>query len=103
MQAIAVIAPQQIMQRTIPTLERQLDDAAAGKPGAVDLVLKPLQMIDSAGLNWLLGMQTRLETMGTTLRLVDPSAVMVDVLIATRLDVRFKVQHTEAGGSDGRG
>ena len=93
-QAVLISAPQQIVQRTISVLERKLDDAIITKPAAIDLVLSAVQIVDSGGLNWLLGAQSRLETLGIRLRLVDPSAIMADVLLATRLDSRFTVEVT---------
>ena len=100
-----IVAAQQILQRTIPNLERQFDDAIAAKPAAVDFVVTAVQIIDSAGLNWLLSCNGRLETMGIKLRLVDPSPTMADVLAATRLDTRFLVLNSQdtGGGANGRG
>ena len=110
MQTVPIIASQQIVQRTIPTLERSVDDAIAGKPAVVDVVMSGVLMIDSAGLNWLLLVQSRLEKLGMRMRLLDPSPIMADVLLATRLDSRFTVEVTGLseplrngnGGGDGR-
>jgi len=76
-----------------------LDEVIAGKPGVIDVVLSAVQIVDSAGLNWLLSIQARLETLGIRMRLVDPSPIMADVLLATRLDARFTVEITGAAGS----
>ena len=99
------MAAQQVVQRTLPALERRLDEAIVSKPEAIDLVISAVQIVDSAGLNWLLSMQARLETLGIRLRLVDPSPIMSDVLLATRLDTRFTVESTAetagAGGASG--
>src|SRR6188768_932748 len=89
--AVSVTAAQQIISRTVTLLERKFDDVLAAKPEAVDLNLSAVQIIDSAGLNWLLSMKSRLETLGTRLRLVDLSPVMVDALLATRLETRLGV------------
>ena len=89
--AVSVTAAQQIVSRTIPLLERKFDDALAGKPAAIDLILSAVQIVDSAGLNWLVALQIRLESLGTRLRLVELSPVMADVLLATRLDTRLGV------------
>jgi len=115
MQSTTITAAQQIVQRTIPTLERRIDDVIAGKPAFVDLDVAHVQIIDSAGLNWLLSLQGRLETLGSKLRLPDPSPIMADALLATRLDTRLSIEVTfcklpndpadalpTAGGVDGR-
>src|SRR6185436_16764519 len=94
MQSAAITAAQQVIQRTLPTLERRVDEAIAEKPEAIDLVLSHVQIIDSASLNWLLSVQARLETLGIRLRLVDPSPIMTDVLSSTRLDSRFTIEVT---------
>ena len=93
------MAAQQVIQRTLPALERRLDEVLAGKPEVVDLGLSAVQVIDSSGLNWLLSIQSRLETLGIRMRLVDPSPIMADVLLATRLDARFTVEVTAPHGS----
>ena len=113
LQAISVMAGQQVVQRTTPAQERLLDEAIGQKPGAIDLVLSQVQIIDSAGLNWLLSIQGRLQTLGIGLRLADPSPIMADALLATRLDARFTVvververrpgiEGANGGGQDGR-
>ena len=106
MQAVSIAAAQQVLSRTLAQLERKVDEAIAGKPPFVDLVVSNVQIIDSAGLNWMLAVQGRLETLGIKLRLVDPSSIMVDVLMATRLDTRLTVHQSNgtpsAGGVDGR-
>jgi anti-anti-sigma factor len=105
MQAVSIAATQQVLARNLSQLERKLDEAIAGKPPFVDLVVSNVQIIDSAGLNWILAVQARLESMGIKLRLVDPSPIMADVLLATRLDSRLTVELTGgagAGGADGR-
>ncbi len=105
-QAIPINAPQQVTQRTIAPLEREIDDAIAAKQPIVDISLAQVETIDSSGLNWLLSVQGRLETVGLKLRLIDPSPLMVDVLLATRLDSRFTVISAEVctlGAAHGRG
>jgi anti-anti-sigma factor len=110
METVPIIASQQIVQRTVSSLERNVDDAIVGKPEVVDLILSSVLLVDSAGLNWLLSVQSRLQTMGIRLRLMDPSPIMADVLLATRLDSRFTVEVTGisenhgngTGGDDGR-
>jgi len=101
MHAIPILAAQQIVQRTLPTLERRVDEVIAAKPEVIDLMVSAVQIVDSIGLNWMLAMQTRLETLGIRVRLVDPSPIMSDVLLATRLDARFTVERT--GGDRGGG
>jgi anti-anti-sigma factor len=107
MQAVPIAVAQQMLARTLPLLERKVDDAIAGKPATVDLVVSNVEIIDSAGLNWILAVQARLEGLGIKLRLVDPSLIMADVLLATRLDSRLVVEYTAAavanlGGDNGR-
>ena len=103
METVPIIASQQITQRTIPTMDRKVDEAITGKPGVVDMILSSVQIVDSAGLNWLLAVQTRLETMGIRMRLLDPSPIIADVLLATRLDSRFTVEVTGDGHKNGSG
>ena len=105
MHSITVAAPQQISQRTIPTLERQVDEAIGSKPLTIDLNLSAVQILDSAALNWLLGLQVRLDGMGIRLRLADPPPLVVDIFMATRLDGRFVLMRggisCDHGGGDG--
>lgn len=102
-QTAQIVAPQQVVQRSIPTLERQVDDAVAARPQAIDLVVSAVQVVDSAGLNWVLALPQRLETLNIRLRLVNPSSIMADALMATRLDARFTIQtNAQEGGAHGR-
>jgi anti-anti-sigma factor len=94
MDSVPITAAQQLVQRTLPTLERRFDEVIAAKPPVIDLVLSAVQIVDSVGLNWLLSMQARLETLGIRIRLVDPSAIVADILLATRLDARFTIERT---------
>jgi anti-anti-sigma factor len=96
MHTVAIVATQQVVQRNLPAMERQVDDAIAEKVDAVDLDLSHVQIVDSASLSWMLSIQSRLETLGMRLRLVDPSPIMADILLATRLDSRFTVEVTGA-------
>lgn len=91
-QALQIVAPQQISQRTIPLLERQIDDAMARRVATVDISFRASQIIDSAGLNWLLNTQSRLGSIGCTLRLAELPPIIADALLATRLDTRFPIQ-----------
>ena len=103
-QAVPVVLPQQVVQRTIPTIERLVDDAVASRPAAVDLVSNGVQVVDSAGLNWILSILGRLETLQIRLRIVNPSSIFADALMATRLDGRLTIQTSHDGGhSNGRG
>jgi anti-anti-sigma factor len=97
MNSVPITAAQQIVQRTLPTLERRFDEVIAAKPPIIDLVLAAVQIVDSVGLNWMLSMQARLETLGIRMRLVDPSPIMADILLATRLDARFTVEYAGVG------
>jgi anti-anti-sigma factor len=104
-QCVAVIpAAQQVVQRNLPALERRLDDAISSKPTIIDFAMSSVQVIDSASLDWLLAVATRLETAGIKMRLLDPSAVMADALLATRLDSRFVIETSPAeSGQEGFG
>jgi anti-anti-sigma factor len=103
-QSLPVMISQQVVQRSIPMLERLVDDAVAARPQTIDLVVSGVQIIDSAGLNWLLALSSRLETLKIRMRLVNPSAIMADALLATRLDARFTIQstHETQGTVNGR-
>jgi anti-anti-sigma factor len=79
-------------------LERQLDDAIARRATSVDLVLTSVQVIDSAGLIWLLSAKSRLDVAGIGFKLVEPSAIVADILVATRLDTRFTIESPAATG-----
>jgi anti-anti-sigma factor len=103
MDSIPVTAAQQLVQRTLPTLERRFDEVIAAKPPVIDFVLAAVHVVDSVGLNWLLSMQARLETLGIRLRLLDPSPIMADILLATRLDARFTIEHTAGPEHPGNG
>jgi anti-anti-sigma factor len=103
MHPIPITPAEQITQQIIPLLERQVDDAVATKPLAIELNLSGVKAIDSAGLNWIVGIQNRLDTLGIRLRIIDPSPIVADIFLATRLDARFTIQMSAAkGGSDGR-
>jgi anti-anti-sigma factor len=93
--AVTIIAPQQISQRTINGIDRQLDDAITQRVGVVDLNVSATQIIDSAGLNWLLNAQSRLAATNMRLQLVGVPAILQDVLLATRLDSRLTVVAAE--------
>lgn len=90
---IALInAPQQVSQKTIPALERMVDDGIAQRPAFLDVNFSAVHVIDSIGLNWLLSVQSRLNSLGIQLRISEPSPIVADILLATRLDTRFPVQ-----------
>lgn len=89
--AVTIIAPQQISQRTINGMDRQLDDAITQRVGVVDLNVSATQIVDSAGLNWLLNAQSRLAATNIRLQLVEVPTILQDVLLATRLDSRLTV------------
>jgi anti-anti-sigma factor len=105
-QSIPVAASQQLIQRSVPTLERLVDDAIAARPAAIDLVVSAVQIVDSGGLNWLLALHARLDTLNIRLRLTNPSPVITDALAATRLDARLAVAGAAVadtqGGTHGR-
>jgi anti-anti-sigma factor len=96
--AVQILLPQQITVKTLPLLERQVDDAIAQRATAVEMLAGGVQIMDSAGLNWLLTARARLEVGGCTLKIVDPSSITMDVFVATRLDSRFVIQVNANGG-----
>jgi anti-anti-sigma factor len=91
---VTVTAPQFISQRTLGGLDRLIDDAIAQRPEVIDMALDAVQGLDSAGLGWLVSVQDRLSGLGMKLRLADPSELVQDILMATRLDTRFAVHCT---------
>ena len=92
--SVQITLPQQITVRTLPLLERQVDDAIGQRAGVVEMLAGGVQVADSAGVNWLLTARARGGGAGGGLKLVDPSAVLLDILLATRLDSRFVVVHS---------
>jgi anti-anti-sigma factor len=93
--AVTIVAPQQITQRTMNGLDRQLDDAITQRVALVELNVAGTQIIDSAGLNWLLNAQSRLGATEIRLQLVEVPAIVQDVLVATRLDSRLTIVRPE--------
>jgi anti-anti-sigma factor len=89
--AVTIVAPQQITQRTVNGIDRQLDDAITQRVGVVELNLGGTQIIDSTGLTWLLNAHSRLAATQIRMQLVEVPAVIEDVLMATRLDGRLTI------------
>ncbi|HVX83555.1 MAG TPA: STAS domain-containing protein [Phycisphaerae bacterium] len=96
-ESLTIRAPQHVNQRTVGTLDSLVDDAIARKAGIVDVAMDSVQSVDSAGLNWLVAVNERLQSLGMKLRLADPPELVQDILLATRLDTRFAV-HCSMGG-----
>lgn len=96
--AAVITAPQQISQRTMATLERQVDDAIAQRAAAVHIYLAATQSIDSAGLNWLVNTHNRLTVAEIPLRLVEVPAIISDIFLATRLDTRLTIVPCNGAG-----
>jgi anti-anti-sigma factor len=93
--AVTIIAPQQITQRTVNGIDRQLDDAITQRVGVVQLNLSGTLIVDSAGLNWLLNAQSRLAATEIRLQLEEVPAIVQDILLATRLDSRLTIVRAE--------
>jgi hypothetical protein len=91
-----VIAPQFISQRTVGGMDRLIDDAITQKPEVIDIALAAVQGLDSVGLGWLISVQERLAGLSMKLRLTDASDLVLDILLATRLETRFAL-HCTAG------
>ena len=95
---VLINVPQQLTAKSATALERQVDEAIVHKPGGITLNLSAVQTVDSAGLNWLLSLQKRLATHAMHLALQDPSPLIQDAFLATRLDSRFRFVHTAKEG-----
>jgi len=93
-----ISTPQQISQRTLVVLERQVDDAIAQRVAAVNIDLAATQIIDSVGLNWLATTHARLATANIPLRLIEIPLIVSDILMATRLDARFTILTANGNG-----
>jgi anti-anti-sigma regulatory factor len=92
--SLQITLPQQLSVRTIPLLERQVDDALAQRVSDLEMLAAAVQIVDSAGLNWLLAAKARLEAANAAVKIIDPSPLMTDAFVATRLDSRFTIVHT---------
>ena len=95
---LVITPPQNLVQPALAALEHQVDQAMLTRAETVAVDLSGLQSIDSAALNWMLAAQNRLAGQAIQMVLVEPSAVCVDVLIATRLEHRFKIRANGIGG-----
>ena len=98
LEAHKIVAPSSLNQGNLAAMERQVDQALLRKPEAVWVELSAVQSVESAGLEWILMAQSRLAIQGIQLILRNPSPIMADILIATRLDSRFMVVPT--GGAE---
>jgi anti-anti-sigma factor len=96
---VQIALPQQVTVKTLPLLERQVDDAIARR-ACLEMLCAAVQIVDSAGLNWLLSARARMEVAGLGMKLMDLSAVMADVFLATRLDSRFTILCTVPTGGE---
>ncbi|HVS69802.1 MAG TPA: STAS domain-containing protein [Phycisphaerae bacterium] len=90
-ESAVIRAPQHMNQRTVGTLDTLVDDTIVRKVGIVDVAMDGVQSVDSAGLNWLIAVNERLQSLNMKLRLADPPELVQDILLATRLDTRFAV------------
>lgn len=91
--------PPTLAQASLAAMERQVDEALLAKPESVWVDLAAVQAVESAGLEWLIVVQSRLAAQGIQLVLKRPSKLMSDVLIATRLDSRFRIDSPEQEAS----
>lgn len=94
--ARTIALPQHVNQSALSNLDRQVDQAMLAKADVVALEMGGVQTMDSHALNWLLAAQTRLAAQGIPMMLSDPSTICQDILLATRLDHRFKVTYSNA-------
>ncbi len=83
--------PESFTQASLGTIDRLMDTALAGNPELLNVDLGRISAVDSAALNWLIATQTRLAGLGIQMVLQNPSALITDVLIATRLEHRFQL------------
>jgi anti-anti-sigma factor len=92
-----IACPSALSQSHLQDLERQIDQAILRKPESVCIDLSAVDTADSAGLEWLITTQSRLAASGIHMIIRHPSAMLCDVLAATRLDHRFQVEKESEG------
>jgi anti-anti-sigma regulatory factor len=83
--------PESFTQASLGTIDRLMDTALAGNPELLKVDLSRINTVDSAALNWLLATQTRLAGLSIQMILQNPSALITDVLVATRMENRFQL------------
>ena len=83
--------PESFNQAALGAIDRQIDTAIAGNPTVLTIDMSLIQSVDSAALNWLLAVQTRLAGLGIQMVVHNPSALARDVFIATRMEHRFQI------------
>ena len=83
--------PEAFNQAALGAIDRQIDTAIASNPETLTIEMSLIQAVDSAALNWLLAVQTRLAGLGIQMVIHNPSALATDVLVATRMEHRFQI------------
>lgn len=99
---VELTPPSNMNLQSIAPLEQAIEGALGHKPDVIMIKMNELVSIDSVGLNWLLAMQTQLAGLGIVLAIKNPNPLVHDILTATRLDHRFKIEHPEESIAGGR-
>lgn len=83
-------APTVLNESILGSLDHQIVQAVLLKPTALALDCTPVQSVDSATLNWLLAVQSRLAMQDIHFFIQNASPYLQSIFIATRLDNRLK-------------
>lgn len=84
-------APTVLNESILGSLDHQIVQAMLLKPTTIAFDGTPVQSVDSATLNWLLAVQSRLAMQNINFIIQNSSAYLHSVFIATRLDNRLKL------------
>ena len=95
-QTQVLIAPPFLVEAALGSLDHQIVQAMLQKPVALALDCSGIQGVDSAGLNWLLAVQSRLAMQSIAFFVQAPSAILISIFLATRLDQRLKFAQPDA-------
>lgn len=83
-------SPPFLVENSLGALDHQIVQAMLQKPVALALDCSAIQAVDSAGLNWLLAVQSRLTMQSIAFFIQAPSPILTSIFLATRLDQRLK-------------
>ena len=90
-----VAAPAQFIETNLAALDHEIIQIVLAKPESLALDLSQVQAVDSGALNWMLSLQSRMNTQQIRFSLASPSMLCESVLTATRLDQRFRVTYPD--------
>lgn len=90
----AVQVPMQFTQPTLSVLDRMLETVIRERAAVVALDFSKVSQVDSAALNWLLALQDKVHANEGRVQINNPSDLMHDALLATRLETRFPIEVT---------